>query len=98
MEASIARVQRDMATVEQVNLTAEVGLHVLLAASQSRGRASPEQILYFARCLCSQSIFARCWLPRKLQRSHVIIENVSAKTGSGAGFLVKGDADISVRN
>ena len=44
------------------------------------------------------SIFARWWLPRKLQRSHVIIDNVSAKTGSGAGFLVMGDADISVRN
>ena len=27
-----------------------------------------------------------------------MIENVSAKTGNGAGFLVKGDANISVRN
>ena len=27
-----------------------------------------------------------------------MIENVSAKTGDGAGFLVKGDANISVRN
>ena len=45
------------------------------------------------------SIFANRWHPRKLQQnSRIVIDNVSAQFGHGAGFLVKGDANISVRN
>ena len=58
-----------------------------------RGRTGALQSVYFV------TPGAYHWHPRKLrQHSHVVIENVSAKTGNGAGFLVKGDADISVPN
>ena len=48
----------------------------------------------------SFSILARrSWCPRKLQQnSRIVIDNVSAQSGNGAGFLVKGDAIISVPN
>ena len=51
----------------------------------------------FTRQLFRCALWAGC-LRRLRQLSKVLVENVSAQKGAGAGFFLDGDADISVRN